>query len=123
MLPLIPTPIPTRRDNNTPEFISSGAWRSYLQGDETLVPVPLPSAWYGRDSLSWSAMARHEFVMPEGYFLGPNTEGIGRMGPARDSWFSYFVTKTLRPGSPRSSTRPSGRPSWPRCGAGGAGCW
>ena len=56
------------------------------------MPVPLPNNFaQGRDSLRWRPGREHEFPVPEGYFLGPNAEGIGRMGPARDSWFSYLI--------------------------------
>ncbi|GGQ52508.1 hypothetical protein [Couchioplanes azureus] len=98
VLPLVPKPIPARPDWPTPEFISSGAWRPYVKPGQTLVPVPLPSDWLGRETLSWSAEARHEFVVPEGYFLGPDPAGIGKMGPARASWFTHFVLRVRKEG-------------------------
>jgi len=98
LLPLVPTPVPAMPDAPPPAFITSGAWRPYVTPGHTLVPVPLPSAWAGRDSLSWSAAARHEFAVPEGYFLGPSLAGSGQMGPARGSTLTRLVTETVKAG-------------------------
>lgn len=96
LIPLIPMPLPAMSEQPAPAFVTSGAWREYVRPGGTLVPVPLPSNWLGRDTLSWSAQARHEFAVPEGYFLGPATDGSGRMGPATVSRTTELVTETFR---------------------------
>ncbi|WP_249998322.1 glycosyltransferase 87 family protein [Actinoplanes sp. M2I2] len=96
LVPLIPTPVPAMPERPAPEFVTSGAWREYVRPGGTLVPVPLPSNWLGRDTLGWSAQARHEFAVPEGYFLGPGPDGVGRMGPATVSRTTQLVIETYR---------------------------
>ena len=124
MLPLIPTPGPgTYRDNNTPEFISSGAWRSYLHGRRDSRPGAVAQRVVRprqpelecdgtprvRDAGGLLPRPEHRGDRPDGPGPGQLVQLLRHQDPAR-------------PGSPRSSTRPSGRPSWPRSGAGGAGC-
>lgn len=99
LLPLVPTPVPAIPDAPPPAFITSGAWRPYVTPGRTLVPVPLPDSSRGRDALSWGAAARNEFAMPEGYFLGPSAEGVGRMGPAYGSTLSRLVGETTKAGT------------------------
>lgn len=89
LLPLLPTPVPSIPERPTPAFITSGDWRQYVHPGGTLVPVPLPSNWLGRDSLSWSAAADQEFTVPEGYFLGPGPDGTGHMG-------TKYLSRTTR---------------------------
>ncbi|WP_306207805.1 hypothetical protein [Actinoplanes sp. RD1] len=92
LLPLLPTPLPAMPERPAPAFVTSGAWREYVQPGGTLVPVPLPSNWLGRDSLGWSAQARQEFTVPEGYFLGPGPDGKGQMGTTHPSRLTQLVT-------------------------------
>lgn len=72
LLPIAPTPLPTRAVPVTPEFVSSGAWRDYTDGDRTVVTLPLADSRYP-DPLRWSAETGLELPIPRGYFLGPNT--------------------------------------------------
>ncbi|WP_199516088.1 glycosyltransferase 87 family protein [Nucisporomicrobium flavum] len=99
LLPLAPTPVPAMPEAPPPVFISSGAWRPYVPAGSTLVPVPVPSNWAGRETLGWSAAALHEFPVPEGYFLGPGVHGTGVMGPARPGTLSRLVTGLLTSGT------------------------
>ena len=96
LVPLIPRPLPAMVDPRPPVFITSGAWRSYVPEGHTLVPVPLPNKFQGRDSLSWSAWEEHEFTMPEGYFLGPNKEGHGQAGTAELSMITKLINLSRR---------------------------
>lgn len=97
LVPLIPRPLPVRADDRPPVFITSGAWKAYVPPGHALVPLPPPSksAGAGRDPLSWSAWTEHEFPVPEGYFLGPDDQGIGHAGVA-PSTLTKLVTKAAK---------------------------
>ncbi|GAA3950569.1 hypothetical protein [Actinoplanes auranticolor] len=99
LLPLLPTPLPAMPDRPAPAFVTGGEWRQYLRPGGTLVPVPLPSNWIGRETLSWSAQARQEFTVPEGYFLGPDPDGKGHMGTRHTSRTTQLITGTLTSGT------------------------
>lgn len=71
LLPILPTPLAVTGDS-TPEFITSGEWRSYVPPGSTLVPVPLPTATR-TSSMRWAARADIGFALPQGYFLGPTS--------------------------------------------------
>jgi hypothetical protein len=96
LIPLLPTPLPAMPERPVPAFVTSGAWRQYVQPGATLIPVPLPSNRLGRDTLNWSAQARQEFAVPEGYFLGPGPDGTGKMGTRRPSRTTELVTQTMK---------------------------
>lgn len=72
LVPLLPTPLPTRRLEPTPEFVTSGAWRPYLAGGRSVVTLPLPDTEY-TEPLRWSAQTRLAMPIARGYFLGPDT--------------------------------------------------
>ncbi|MFV2102311.1 hypothetical protein [Micromonospora sp. LOL_024] len=79
LVPVLPTPLPTKRLEPTPEFVTSGAWRPYLAGGRSVVTLPLPDTEYP-DPLRWSAQTRLEMPIARGYFLGPDTRpGRGRI--------------------------------------------
>ncbi|UQU67329.1 hypothetical protein COUCH_14120 [Couchioplanes caeruleus] len=95
LVPLIPKPLPAAVDERPPLFITSGAWKAYVPEGRSLIPLPPPNKFAGRDALSWSAWAEHEFPVPEGYFLGPNENGIGRAGVA-SSMLTRLVNRTVK---------------------------
>ncbi|RIV34421.1 hypothetical protein [Micromonospora radicis] len=72
LVPVLPTPLPTKRLEPTPEFVTSGAWRPYLTGGRSVVTLPLPDTEYA-DPLRWSAQTRLAMPIARGYFLGPDT--------------------------------------------------
>jgi hypothetical protein len=85
MLPILPAPLLTMDRSPVPHFISSGRWREYVQPGQTLIPAPLPSDWLP-DGQRWQAAALASgdgatFRIPAGFFLGPDSNGRGRIGP------------------------------------------
>jgi len=74
LLPLVPAPLKSEPRAAVPSFFADGAWRSYVRGGETLVPVPLadPAA---AEALHWQVAAGLGFRMPGGYFNGPYGDG------------------------------------------------
>ncbi|MFF5217735.1 hypothetical protein [Micromonospora sp. NPDC000442] len=77
LVPVLPTPLPTKQLEPVPEFVTSGAWRPYLAGGRSVVTLPLPDTEYA-EPLRWSARTRQEMPIARGYFLGPDTR------PGRD---------------------------------------
>ena len=89
LLPIAPTPLPTSPIPATPEFVSSGAWRTYADGDRSVVTLPLADATYA-EPLRWSAQTGLDLRLARGYFLAPDTRadapepGVGVFsGPPR----------------------------------------
>ena len=80
LVPIVPMPLPVTTAPTVPAFITAGTWRQFVADDYTLVSVPTPSNTYGLKALLWQAVARHEYKMPRGYFLGPDTTGRGMYG-------------------------------------------
>jgi hypothetical protein len=85
LLPILPIPLRTMDRSPVPHFISSGRWRDYVEPGQVLVPAPLPSDWLP-DGQRWQAAAMASgdgstFRIPAGFFLGPDLNGRGRIGP------------------------------------------
>lgn len=85
LLPLVPLPILARDREPVPHFISAGVWKSYVDGEGVIVPVPLPNDQLP-DGQRWQAEALSQggrvFRLPAGFFLGPGgPNGTGRIGP------------------------------------------
>ncbi|GIG72603.1 glycosyl transferase [Planosporangium flavigriseum] len=85
LLPVVPAPLLTMDRSPVPHFISSGHWREYVRPGETLIPAPLPSDWLP-DGQRWQAAVLaggdgETFRVPAGFFLGPDSNGRGRIGP------------------------------------------
>lgn len=72
LLPIAPTPLPTKQRPPTPEFFTSGTWRQYVPEDGTVVAVPITSFWYAMEGMQWAADERLEFRLAGGYFLAPD---------------------------------------------------
>ena len=73
LLPIAPTELVVKDRPRTPVFFTDGTWRQYVGVNGTLVTVPLPSG-SNSEPLHWQIDADLGFKMPEGYFIGPNSE-------------------------------------------------
>jgi hypothetical protein len=71
LVPLAPTPLPTKQMDPVPEFVASGAWRQYVDDNHTVVSLPLPDSAYP-DPLRWSAVTGHQMRIAGAYALLPN---------------------------------------------------
>ncbi|MEW2045024.1 dolichyl-phosphate beta-glucosyltransferase [Streptomyces sp. NPDC005476] len=74
LLPLIPAPLKSEPRAEVPAFFTDGTWKTYVQGGETLVPVPLAEP-EDAEALHWQTAAGLGFRMPGGYFNGPYGDG------------------------------------------------
>lgn len=71
LVPLAPTPLRTAHMEPVPEFVTSGAWRQYIDDNHTLVSLPLTEPSY-TDPLRWSAYTGHDMRIASAYALLPN---------------------------------------------------
>ncbi|WP_305790009.1 hypothetical protein [Symbioplanes lichenis] len=104
LVPLIPRPLPAVEDPLPPTFITSGAFGPYVPAGKSLIPLPLPNRYAGRETLGWTAWGEQDFVVPEGYFLGPGDDGHGQHG-ADASTLTWMVEQTLKGKPPQVTGR------------------
>ncbi|MBB4767412.1 hypothetical protein BJ971_007968 [Actinoplanes digitatis] len=71
LVPLAPTPVRATPMDPVPDFVTSGAWRQYVDDDHTLVALPLPDSSYP-DPLRWSAYTGQDMRIASAYALLPN---------------------------------------------------
>jgi uncharacterized membrane protein YhaH (DUF805 family) len=71
LVPLTPTPLRTTPMDPVPTFVTSGAWKQYVDDNHTLVSLPLPDSSYP-DPLRWSAYTGHDMRIASAYALLPN---------------------------------------------------
>jgi hypothetical protein len=71
LVPVLPKPLPTVDAAPLPPFLTQGLWRQYVPADRSLVPVPLPDVTTGRTGMRWAALTGGDFIVPRGYFMGP----------------------------------------------------
>jgi hypothetical protein len=71
LVPLTPTPLRTTPMDPVPTFVTSGAWKQYVDDDHTLVALPLPDSSYP-DPMRWSAYTGHDMRIASAYALLPN---------------------------------------------------
>ena len=74
LIPLAAGPLPVQARSAAPRFFSDGYWRSCVQRNGVLVPVPLPGG-LNPDKMRWPAAANDEFGIPQGWFIGPYAAG------------------------------------------------
>ena len=71
LVPLVPTPIPTKEMAPIPSFVTAGTWKKYVDDNHTVVTLPLPDSSYP-DPLRWSAMTGQAMRIAGAYALLPN---------------------------------------------------
>jgi hypothetical protein len=71
LVPLVPTPLETAPMAPVPEFVTSGAWKQYVDDNHTVVSLPLPDSSYP-DPLRWSAYTHQDMRIASAYALLPN---------------------------------------------------
>ena len=70
LVPLAPYPLATVAMDPVPGFVTSGAWRDYVDDEHTLVALPLPDSAYP-DPLRWTAMTGQDLRIAGAYALLP----------------------------------------------------
>jgi hypothetical protein len=71
LVPLVPTPLQTAPMAPIPAFVTSGAWKQYVDANHTVVALPLPDSSYP-DPMRWSAYTHEDMKIASGYALLPN---------------------------------------------------
>lgn len=74
LLPLFPTPVPTAPGPVVPAFITSGAWRHYVNETQSVVAFPV-TVRRAPTLISWSTATADDLRIANGYFLGPAAPG------------------------------------------------
>jgi hypothetical protein len=81
LLPIAPTPVITERAAPVPAFFTSGQWRQYVTGDQSVFAVD-SVFWVGSfTTMAWDDATGQDYRMVGGYFLGPQANGRGGYGP------------------------------------------
>jgi hypothetical protein len=81
LLPIAPTPVLTERAAPVPGFFTSGQWRGYVAGDQSVFAVD-SVFWTGSfTTMGWDDATGQDYRMVGGYFLGPFANGQGNYGP------------------------------------------
>jgi hypothetical protein len=81
LLPIAPWPVLTQRAAPVPGFFTSGQWRQYVPGDQSVFAVD-SVFWVGSfTTMDWDDATGQEYRMVGGYFLGPFEGGAGNYGP------------------------------------------
>lgn len=70
LVPLVPVQLTTVKMDPVPEFVTSGAWRQYVDDNHTVVTLPLPDSSYP-DPLRWSAYTKQDMRIAGAYALLP----------------------------------------------------
>ncbi|MGK5679792.1 hypothetical protein [Actinoplanes sp. URMC 104] len=71
LVPLAPVQLRTAPMAPVPEFVTSGAWKQYVDDQHTVVTLPLPDSSYP-DPLRWTATTGQDMRIAGAYALLPN---------------------------------------------------
>jgi hypothetical protein len=71
LVPLVPVQLKTAPMAPVPEFVTSGAWKQYVDDNHTVVTLPLPDSSYP-DPLRWTATTGQDMRIAGAYALLPN---------------------------------------------------
>ncbi|OIJ69649.1 dolichyl-phosphate beta-glucosyltransferase [Streptomyces mangrovisoli] len=91
LLPIVPAPLRAVDREPVPAFFTSGEWKSYVHGDESLVTLPLPDAG-DATALHWQTAAHLGFKLPGGYFNGPYGKDRTGIYGAAPRWTSGMLS-------------------------------
>jgi hypothetical protein len=81
LLPIAPTPVLAKPSVPVPAFFTSGQWRQYVPGDQSLYPADV-GTWVGSfTSMDDDDATGQGYRMVGGYFLGPHQNGRADFGP------------------------------------------
>jgi hypothetical protein len=96
LVPILPKPMPATTAPDVPAFITQEQWRPYVDRNHSLVTVPPANNTVGLKSVLWHAVSLQDYNMPRGYFLGPDSKGVGLFGaPGRKtSELLYRIAST-----------------------------
>ncbi|WP_250031739.1 hypothetical protein [Paractinoplanes maris] len=71
LVPLVPVQLKTAPMAPVPEFVTSGAWKQFVDDNHTVVTLPLPDSSYP-DPLRWTATTGQDMRIAGAYALLPN---------------------------------------------------
>ncbi|WP_374271517.1 hypothetical protein [Actinoplanes sp. M2I2] len=71
LVPLVPVQLKTVPMAPVPDFVTSGAWKQFVDDNHTVVTLPLPDSGYP-DPLRWTAMTGQDMRIAGAYALLPN---------------------------------------------------
>ena len=103
LLPIAPTPLLAARAEPVPAFFTSGQWRHYVHGDQSVLSADTRN-WPGAfTAMDWDDATGQGYRMVGGYFLGPGKHGRGVFdAPARPT--TALLTDIVYYGGNRSIT-------------------
>ena len=103
LLPIAPTPLLAARAEPIPAFFTSGQWRQYVHGDQSVLSADARN-WPGAfTAMDWDDATGQGYRMVGGYFLGPDQDGSGVFdAPARPT--TALLTDIVYYGGYRSIT-------------------
>ncbi len=91
LLPIAPTPVLVERAAPVPAFFTSGQWRQYVHGDQSVFAVDAVF-WTGSfTTMGWDDATGQDYRMVGGYFLGPQVNGQGNYGPPDRPTFELLI--------------------------------
>jgi hypothetical protein len=76
LVPVIPRQLPVKPRPAIPVFITSGDWRHYVAGDQSMLNAD--TTLFGNvHAMAWDNAVGQEYRVVRGYFLGPDPTGRG----------------------------------------------
>ena len=103
LLPIAPTPLLAARAEPVPAFFTTGQWRQYVHGDQSVLSAD-SRIWTGAfTAMDWDDATGQQYRVAGGYFLGPDQHGKGVFdAPARPT--TALLTNIAYYGGNRSIT-------------------
>ncbi|HZN19285.1 MAG TPA: hypothetical protein VFB84_14080 [Micromonosporaceae bacterium] len=113
LLPLAPRRLAATQVTPVPTFFTSGAWRQYVTGDQSVMPAA-PNRDNEVSLMRWAAAQRNDFRVTHGYFIAPDPtspENYGTMSRPVTPTTKLLLTAlaTGRPGVVGEADRAAAR--------------